>query len=114
MSFWKDKEGNVVVSKLNEEMCTSLSSAGNGAYIRADNSSSAYKFVSKELEKLSKSDVETQVFSEYNEQFQSFAFFALFLLFIDAFTFDRRNKRLSKLRIFDLKDKLIKRKTLRK
>ena len=113
MSFWKDKEGNVVVSKLNEEMCMSIAAAGGGAYIRADNSSMAYKSVSKELDKLSKSDVETQVFSDYNEQFQSFAFFALFLLFIDAFTFDRRNKILSKLRIFDLKDKIIKRKSLR-
>lgn len=113
MSFWKDKDGNVVVSKLNEEMCASISAAGRGSYVRADNSNAAYKFVANELEKLAKTDVETQVFSDYNEQFQSFAFFALFLIFIDAFTFDRRNKRLSKLKIFNLKDKIIQRKSLR-
>ena len=108
MSFKKDNEGNVVVSKLNEEMCKNIALSGNGVYVRADNSNTAYKIVSKELDKLAKSDIKTQVFSEYNEQFQSFAIFALLLLLVDFFVFDRKNKRFSKLKIFDLKDKLVK------
>lgn len=108
MSFWKDKNGNVVVSKLNESMCRDITAAGNGLYVRADNSNSAYKMVSKELDKLAKSDLSSQVFSDYNEQFQSFAMLALILLFIELFVFERRNKRLSRLKIFDLKEKLIK------
>jgi len=108
MSFWKDKEGNVVVSKLNEEMCRNIAAAGSGTYVRADNQNSAYRVVSKELDNLAKSKLETRVFSDYNEQFQSFALLALILLFFDSFIFDRRNKRLSKLRIFDLKEKFIK------
>ncbi len=108
MSFRKDKEGNVVVSKLNEDMCKSIATAGGGTYVRADNQNSAYRVVSKELDNLAKSKLETRVFSDYNEQFQSFALLALILLFFDSFIFDRRNKRLSKLRIFDLKEKFIK------
>jgi len=108
MSFWKDKSGNVVVSKLNESMCRDIAAAGNGVYVRADNSNSAYKMVSKELDKLAKSDLSSQVFSDYNEQFQSFAMLALILLFIELFVFERKNKRLSRLKIFDLKEKLIK------
>ncbi|MBP8783212.1 MAG: VWA domain-containing protein [Paludibacter sp.] len=108
MSFRKDKEGNVVVSKLNEDMCKSIAAAGSGTYVRADNQNSAYRVVSKELDNLAKSKLETRVFSDYNEQFQSFALLALILLFFDSFIFDRRNKRLSKLRIFDLKEKFIK------
>lgn len=108
MSFWKDKNGNVVVSKLNEAMCRDIAAAGNGLYVRADNSNSAYKMVSKELDKLAKSDLSSQVFSDYNEQFQSFAMLALLLLFVELFVFERRNKRLSKLKIFDIKEKLIK------
>ena len=101
MSFRKDKDGNVVVSKLNEDMCRSIAAAGQGAYVRADNQNSAYRVISKELDNLAKSKIETRVFSDYNEQFQSFALLALILLFVDSFVFDRRNKRLSKLRIFD-------------
>ncbi len=108
MSFWKDKSGNVVVSKLNESMCRDIAAAGNGVYVRADYSNSAYKMVSKELDKLAKSDLSSQVFSDYNEQFQSFAMLALILLFIELYVFERKNKRLSRLKIFDLKEKLIK------
>jgi len=108
MSFWKDKEGNVVVSKLNEEMCKNIAAAGKGTYVRADNSGSAFKVINKELDNLAKSDIKTSVFSDYNEQFQSFALLALFLLIVEFFIFNRINKRLSRLKIFDLKDKVTK------
>jgi Ca-activated chloride channel family protein len=63
--------------------------------------------VSGELDKIAKSDIKTQAFSDYNEQFQSFALLALLLLVIDTFVFERKNKYLSKIRIFDLKEKII-------
>ena len=107
MSFWKDKDGNVVVSKLNEDMCQKIALAGGGVYVRADNTNSAYKLISKELDKVAKSDIKTQIFSDYNEQFQSFALLALLILVADTFIFSRRNKRLSKLKIFNLKEKFI-------
>lgn len=108
MSFWKDKDGNVVVSKLNEEMCKSIAAAGKGVYVRADNSNTADRVVSKELDKLAKSDIKTSVFSDYNEQFQSFAILALLLLLVDFFVFERKNKVMSRFKIFDLKEKVTK------
>jgi len=108
MSFWKDKDGNVVVSKLNEQMCREIALAGKGVYVRADNSNAAFRVVNNELDKLAKSDIKSSSFSDYNEQFQSFALIALLILIVDFFVFDRRNKRLSKIKIFDLKDKVIK------
>ena len=108
MSFWKDKDGNVVVSKLNEQMCRDIAAAGKGVYVRSDNSNSAFKVIEKELDTLSKSEIKTSNFSEYNEQFQSFALFALLILIVDFFIFDRQNKRLSKIKIFDLKQKVTK------
>jgi Ca-activated chloride channel homolog len=108
MSFWKDKQGNVVVSKLNEQMCKQIAMAGKGVYVHADNSNGAYRVINKELERLAKSDIKTSNFSEYNEQFQSFALLALLILVIEFFIFGRKNKRLSKIKIFDLKDKVAK------
>lgn len=108
MSFWKDKDGNVVVSKLNEEMCKNIALSGGGIYVRADNTNSAYRIVTKELDKLAKSEIKTQMFSDYNEQFQSFAIFALILLLIETLIFDRQNKKLSKLKIFNIRDSFIK------
>ena len=106
MSFWKDKDGNVVVSKLNEQMCKELAIAGKGLYVHADNSNNAYRIITGELDKMAKSEIKASVFSEYNEQFQSFAILALLILCIDFFLFDRKNKRLTKFNIFDLKDKV--------
>ena len=108
MSFWKDKSGNVVVSKLSEDMCREIAQAGGGIYVRADNTNTALRAVSNELDKLATAEIETKVFTEHNEQFQSFAFFALFLLLLDFFVFARKNKRLAKIHIFDLKEKISK------
>lgn len=106
MSFWKDKDGNVVVSKLNEVMCNDIASAGKGIYVRADNTNTALRTISKELDQLAKTELTTTTFSNYNEQFQSFAIIALLLLLMDIFVLERINKRFSRLKIFDLKEKL--------
>lgn len=100
MSFKKDKDGNVVVSKLDEGMAKSIAQAGNGVYVRADNTDSAERIITKELNKLAKTDLNSKVYSEYNEQYQSFAFIALFLLILDTFIFNRKNKQFSKINIF--------------
>ncbi|MDR0370480.1 MAG: VWA domain-containing protein [Prevotellaceae bacterium] len=108
MSFRKDRSGNVVVSRLNEEMCRNIAFNGEGMYVRADNSNNALRLLNNELDKLAKSDIETKIYSEYNEQYQSFAFIALFILVVEFFIFSRKNKRLSKIKIFDLKEKITK------
>ncbi|NDV47660.1 VWA domain-containing protein [Paludibacter sp. 221] len=108
MSFRKDRNDNVVVSRLNEEMCREIAKAGKGTYVRADNTNTAVRAIGSELDKLAKSEIESKVFTTHNEQYQSFAFFALFLLIADFFIFYRKNKKLSKIKIFDLKDKISK------
>ncbi len=101
MSFRKDKEGNVVVSKLNETMCRQIAEAGGGIYVRADNSNIALKAIEKELNRMSKSDLETKVYSDYNEKFFIFAWIAFFLLLIEFHMLNRRNKELNKIDFFD-------------
>ena len=99
-NFRKDREGNVVVSRLNEDMCREIAKAGDGIYVRCDNTNTATKAIQKELDTLATQDIETQVFTDYNEQFQSFALFALLLLVIDFFVFNRKNKAITKMDIF--------------
>ena len=99
-NYRKDRNGNVVVSKLNEDMCREIAQAGGGIYVRCDNSNTATKAIQKELDKLGTQEIETQVYTDYNEQFQSFALIALLLLVIDFFIFNRKNKSLTRLDIF--------------
>ena len=103
-NFIKDRQGNVVVSRLNEEMCREIAQAGGGMYVRCDNTNTATKAIQKELDKLSTQEIETQVYTDYNEQFQSFALIALLLLVIDFFIFNRKNKAITRLDIFGEKE----------
>ena len=99
-NFMKDRQGNVVVSRLNEDMCREIAQAGGGIYVRCDSSNTATKAIQKELDKLATQEIETTTYTDYNEQFQSFALIALLLLVIDFFIFNRKNKSLTKLDIF--------------
>lgn len=99
-NFRKDRNGNVVVSKLNEDMCREIAQAGGGMYVRCDNTNTAMKAIQREIDKLATQEFETQVYTEYNEQFQGFALIALLLLVFDFFIFNRKNKALTRLDIF--------------
>ena len=86
-----DNEGNTVVSRLNEQMCQEIAQAGNGAYIYVDNSSSAQSQLFKYVDRLAKSKMESQMFSEFDEQFQGFLLVALLLLLLDVVVLEREN-----------------------
>lgn len=100
-NFRKDRQGNVVVSRLNEDMCRDIAKAGNGIYVRCDNTNTAMRTLQKEIDTLATTEIETKVYTDYNEQFQSFALVALLLLIIDFFIFNRKNKSLTRLDIFN-------------
>lgn len=87
-----DDEGNTVVSKLNEGMCREIATAGNGSYIYVDNSSSAQKKLTDYLDRLSKAKMESQIYSEYDEQFQGFVLIGILLLLIDVLILERESK----------------------
>ena len=87
-----DDEGNTVVSRLSEEMCREIATAGNGSYIYVDNSSSAQKKLSEQVDRLAKAKMESQIYSEYDEQFQGFVLIGILLLLLDVFLLERESK----------------------
>ena len=98
--FLKDNAGNVVVTQLNEAMCQEIAQAGNGLYVRADNTNSALRAIQDELSKMSKSEVESQVYSEYDEQFPTLAWIVLVLLVIEFLTSERKNRLFRNVKLF--------------
>ena len=98
--FITDNAGNTVISKLNEDMCRQISQAGSGAYIYVDNSSSALSALQKHVDKLAKADIESVLYSEFDEHFRDFAWAALILLIIETIILARRNRMLSRFRLF--------------
>ena len=101
--YMKDNTGNTVMSALNEEMCRQVAQAGGGVYIHVENNSAAQQQLDNELDKLSKKETSTTVYSDFDEQFQAFAILALLLLIIEICIFDRRNPLLKNLSLFSKK-----------
>ena len=99
-AFRKDKDGNVIVTRLNEQMCQEIAKAGNGMYIRVDNSNSAEKILNEEIGKMAKKDVESQVFTEFDEQFQVLAWLVLILLVVEMLILERKNPLFKNVRLF--------------
>lgn len=82
--FMRDREGNIVVTKLNEAMAQSIANAGKGTYVRVDNTNNAQEFIEKELDKLTKDEVKSEVYTKFREQFGAIAAIVLVLLFADS------------------------------
>jgi len=98
--FLKDKSGNVVVTKLDENMLTQIATAGGGTYIRANNAEVGLNNLFNEIEKMQKTEMDSRQYSEYNDQFPLFLTLALAMILIDFMVLDRKNKWLRNFRLF--------------
>lgn len=101
--FQRDREGNVVVTRLNEAMCQEIAREGQGIYAFLDNSNSAQRAITGEIDKLAKSDIETTIYTEYNEQFQAVAWLILILLLIELMILECKNPLFKNIRLFSNK-----------
>ena len=101
--FRKDSKGNVVISRLNEAMCQEIAKEGNGIYVRVDNSNASQRSISQEIDKLAKTDIETTIYTDFNEQFQAVAWLILLLLFAELLILECRNPLLKNIRLFSNK-----------
>ena len=103
--YMKDNTGNTVMSALNEDMYRQVAQAGGGAYIHVENNSAAQDQLDNELDKLSKKETTSTVYSEFDEQFQAVAILALLLLILEICVYDRRSPLLKRLTLFGSKKK---------
>ena len=82
-NFLRDREGQVVVTKLNEEMAMKIAEAGNGMYLNVDNTNEAQKILSDQLDKMTKDETTTEMYTGYNELYLYPATMAFILLLLD-------------------------------
>ena len=62
--YKKDKNGNTVVTRLDEDMLRRIAEAGGGLYVRANNSNVGLEKIYNDISKLDKTEIETQVFTD--------------------------------------------------
>ena len=98
--FIKDENGEMVVSKLNEEMLAQIADITGGAYVRATKQSIGLDEIVKAINEMEKTELSTIRFEEFNEQYQYLLIAALVLLLAEFLILDRRNPLLAHLNIF--------------
>ena len=98
--FRKDKEGNTIVTKLNEQALQEISAAANGIFVRASNSDAGLNNVLEAVNKLEKKQFDSKMYSDYEDRFQWFISAALLLLIIETFLSERKSKLYQRLNLF--------------
>lgn len=89
----KDKNGEIVVTRLDEKVLQDVAAAGNGIYLRAGNSEFGLNPIVDDLKRMEDEMYSSIVFEEYDEQFMYFLGIALFFLVVEMLIGDRRPKR---------------------
>ena len=89
----KDKDGEIVVTKLDEDMLRQVAKAGNGAYVHAGNDEFGLNPIIDDIRRMEDEEFGSVVFEEYDEQYMYFFGIALALLVVEMLIGARRPKR---------------------
>ncbi len=100
VGYKKDKDGNIILTKLDELVLQQIAQAGNGKYISAVNGRKQLETILDEIALMEKKEYASKIYTEYEDRFQYFLGFALFFLVMDFFISERKNKWISKWNLF--------------
>ncbi len=89
----KDKNGEIVVTRLDEDVLKEVAAAGGGLYVRAGNSEFGLNPVIDEIKRMDDEKYSSVVFEEYDEQFMYFLGIALLFFVVEMLVGDRKSKK---------------------
>lgn len=100
-SFQRDRQNEVVITKLNEANLQEIAKATKGNYINGRSTKEVVDFVKNALENIEKTEFESTQFTDFNAQFQWFLGFGIVLLFVDIFLLEKKTSWLRKMNLFN-------------
>ena len=89
----KDKDGNIVVTRLDEETLRNVAKAGGGAYIHAGGEEFGLNPIIQDIRSMEDEEFGSVVFEEYDEQYMYFFGIALLLLVLEMLIGERKPRR---------------------
>lgn len=101
----KDSKGEYVVTKLDEEVAKQIAKAGNGIYVKVDNTNGALNHLLTFLDKQEKHELESVSYSEYDEKFRYFAWAMFAVLLVEVLIFNKKNRLFRNIFVFKKKQK---------
>lgn len=101
--YRKDRNGQTIITKLNETMLQQIAVQGKGLYVRANNSNVGLEKIYDDICQLEKTEIEAKVFSDYEDQFQWFVGLAIIFMIINTFVSARAKDWENRFNFFDRK-----------
>lgn len=100
-NYKKDRQGETVITRLDETTLKNIAAGANGVYINGQNTDAVVERIRELLNKMDKTEFEAKQFAEYQDQFQWFLGFGIFFLLLDIFLLERKTEWLKKLNLFN-------------
>ncbi len=102
--YKKDREGNIVITKLDDNMLRQIAEIGDGIYRRASNSNVGLDEIIDEINKAEKTEIDSKIFTDYEDQFQWFLGAAIILLIMEILISSGKKEWESKFNFFEPND----------
>jgi Ca-activated chloride channel family protein len=103
--FLRDKNDEVVVTKLFPDVLQIIAKESNGGYLDGKSTKEVLDYVKNALDNIERTEFETTQMADYKSQFQWFLGIAFVLLFVDIFFLERKTQWIQNLNLFNEKGK---------
>lgn len=102
-SYKKDQEGQTVITKLYPEVLKKIADNTKSKYIVGTATKDVVEEVKKSLDKIEKSEFESQQIADFESQYQWFLALGFLLLLVDVFLLEKKTAWVQKLNLFNEK-----------
>ena len=92
VDFKKNKQGETIITRLDENMLKSISEAGGGTFVRASQQDVGLGVLLDNLDQMDKKEFGSVIYTEYESRFQYYIAIGLLLLLFDLMLFDKKQK----------------------
>ncbi|MFL9829943.1 VWA domain-containing protein [Flavobacterium sp. ST-87] len=100
-SYQRDRNDEVVVTKLNQPGLELIAKETKGGYVSGNNTKQVVEYIKKTLDTIQKTEFESTQMADFQSQFQWFLGFAFVLLFLDIFLLEKKTNWVKKLNLFN-------------
>ena len=90
--FKRDRDGNIVVTKLDDVSLEKIATIGNGRFFRGTNAQDELNEIYKTISTLQKKEFGVKQFTDYEDRFQFFLGVGIFLLIAEFFISEKKVK----------------------
>ena len=101
-TYKKDKDENLVRTRMNEDLLRDIARAGDGAYFSIEDDDEAIEALKSQIDRIEKKEVEQRSYTEYASYFQYFLAIGILFIILEFIISNKSTNWLKKQDIFEV------------